>query len=158
MKAELLPPAPIERIRSHLVGLRMPRALETLDHIVQQLERGQIGAIEAIDMLLAEEITIREGQDFLIGKRTLAGEAQWTALGILNTLRRYHPRRPLQRWQPSRIPPRIIRKARAGAGQGGGRGDGPDDHGQCPGAGTADAGADCAGKAGGAAARPGAGQ
>lgn len=95
MKAELLPPAPIERIRSHLVGLRMPRALETLDHIVQQLERGQIGAIEAIDMLLAEEITIREGQDFLIGKRTLAGEAQWTALGILNTLRRYHPRRPL---------------------------------------------------------------
>ena len=42
---------PIERIRSHLVGLRMPRALETLDHIVQQLERGQISGSEAIDVL-----------------------------------------------------------------------------------------------------------
>jgi hypothetical protein len=42
MKADTLSSAPIERIRSNLVGLRMPRALETLDHIVQQLERGQI--------------------------------------------------------------------------------------------------------------------
>jgi DNA replication protein DnaC len=50
------------RIRRHLVSLRMPRALETLDHIVQQFERGQITAIEAIDDLLAEEITIREGR------------------------------------------------------------------------------------------------
>jgi DNA replication protein DnaC len=58
----MLPAAPIERIRSHLVGLRMPRALETLDHIVQQLERGQISAIEAIDVLLAEEITVRESR------------------------------------------------------------------------------------------------
>jgi DNA replication protein DnaC len=54
--------APIERIRGHLVGLRMPRALEALDHVVQQLERGQIGAIEAIDELLAEEITVRESR------------------------------------------------------------------------------------------------
>ena len=37
----------------------MPLALETLDHIVQQLERGQIGALEAIDVLLAEEINVR---------------------------------------------------------------------------------------------------
>ena len=36
--------APIDRIRNHLVGLRMPRALETLEHVVQQLERGQLGA------------------------------------------------------------------------------------------------------------------
>jgi len=57
-----LPDAPIERIRRHLVGLRMPRALETLDAVVQQLERGQIGAIEAIDALLAEEFTAREGR------------------------------------------------------------------------------------------------
>jgi DNA replication protein DnaC len=57
-----LPAAPIERIRSHLVGLRMPRALETLDHIVQQLEHGQISAIEALDLLLAEEITVRESR------------------------------------------------------------------------------------------------
>jgi hypothetical protein len=37
--------APIDRIRSHLVGLRMPRALETFEHVVQQLERGQLSAI-----------------------------------------------------------------------------------------------------------------
>jgi DNA replication protein DnaC len=57
-----LPDAPLERIRRHLVGLRMPRALEALDAVVQQLERGQIGAIEAIDTLLAEELTVREGR------------------------------------------------------------------------------------------------
>jgi len=62
MRGDALPAAPIERIRSHLVGLRMPRALETLDHIVQQLERGQISALEAIDLLLAEEITVRESR------------------------------------------------------------------------------------------------
>ena len=54
--------APIDLIRSHLVGLRMPRALETLDHVMQQLERGQLGAIEAVEALLAEEITIRESR------------------------------------------------------------------------------------------------
>jgi hypothetical protein len=54
--------APLERIRRHLVGLRMPRALETLDQLVQQLERGQVSAIEAIETLLAEEITLREGR------------------------------------------------------------------------------------------------
>jgi DNA replication protein DnaC len=52
--------APIERIRNHLVSLRMPRALEALDQVVQQLERGQTTAMEAIEMLLAEELTIRE--------------------------------------------------------------------------------------------------
>ena len=49
------PAAPIERIRNHLVSLRMPRALEALDQVVQQLERGQPAAIEAIETLLAEE-------------------------------------------------------------------------------------------------------
>ena len=62
MKGAPVPAAPIERIRDHLVGLRMPRALEALDHIIQQLERGQIGPIEAIDELLAEEITVRESR------------------------------------------------------------------------------------------------
>jgi len=57
-----LPDAPIERIRHHLVGLRMPRALEALDAVVQQLERGQVSAIEAIDTLLTEEFTVREGR------------------------------------------------------------------------------------------------
>ena len=40
----------------------MPRALETLDHLVQQIERGQLGSLEAIEALLAEELTIREGR------------------------------------------------------------------------------------------------
>ena len=60
MTGEFPPDAPIERIRRYLVGLRMPRALETLDHLVAQIERGQLGTIEAIEMLLAEELTIRE--------------------------------------------------------------------------------------------------
>jgi hypothetical protein len=40
----------------------MPRALETLDHVMQQLERGQLSAIEAVEALLAEEITVRESR------------------------------------------------------------------------------------------------
>ena len=49
MTGDFPPDAPIERIRRHLVGLRMPRALGTLDHLVQQIERGHIGTIEAIE-------------------------------------------------------------------------------------------------------------
>jgi len=79
MKADTLSAAPIERIRSNLVGLRMPRALETLDHIVQQLERGQISAIEAIDMLLAEEITVRES-------RRIKAALQMARLATIKTL------------------------------------------------------------------------
>ena len=62
MKGDPLPAAPIEQIRQHLVALRMPRALEMLDHLVQRIERGQLGTIEAIEALLAEELTIREGR------------------------------------------------------------------------------------------------
>ena len=61
MRAQAAGPGTLERVRQHLVGLRMPRALEVLDHTVQQLERGEIGAVEAIDVLLAEEFTGREG-------------------------------------------------------------------------------------------------
>jgi DNA replication protein DnaC len=61
MRAQAAGPGTLERVRQHLVGLRMPRALEVLDHTVQQLERGEIGAVEAIDALLAEEFTGREG-------------------------------------------------------------------------------------------------
>lgn len=50
----------LDRIRHGLVGLRMPRALEALDHIVRRLEQGEIGALEAVDILLAEELTLRE--------------------------------------------------------------------------------------------------
>ena len=71
--------APIERIRHNLAGLRMPRALETLDSVVQQLERGQISAIEAIDTLLAEEITVREG-------RRIKAALQMARLATIKTL------------------------------------------------------------------------
>ena len=61
MSASLdLTPNTIDRIRHDLVGLKMPRALEALDHIVRRLEHGEIGALEAIDVLLSEELTLRE--------------------------------------------------------------------------------------------------
>ena len=45
----------LDRIRTNLIGLRMPRALEALDHTVRRIERGELTALEAIDGLLAEE-------------------------------------------------------------------------------------------------------
>lgn len=53
-------PSMIDRIRHDLVGLKMPRALEALDHIVRRLEQGELSALEAIDILLSEELTLRE--------------------------------------------------------------------------------------------------
>lgn len=50
-------PSMIERIRHDLVGLKMPRALEALDHVVRRLEHGELSALEAIDILLSEELT-----------------------------------------------------------------------------------------------------
>jgi hypothetical protein len=74
-------PATLDRIRRHLVGLRMPRALEVLEHLLRQLERGEISAIEAIDALLHEELSLREGRRVkaalkmsrLVNVKTLAG-------------------------------------------------------------------------------------
>src|SRR5271166_1559775 len=79
MRDQLSAAAPIERIRNHLVSLRMPRALETLDQIVAQLERGQISAIEAIETLLAEEITVRES-------RRIKAARQMARLATIKTL------------------------------------------------------------------------
>jgi DNA replication protein DnaC len=55
-----LVPSTLDRIRHDLVGLKMPRALEALDQVVRRLDHGEIGALEAIDILLAEELTLRE--------------------------------------------------------------------------------------------------
>jgi DNA replication protein DnaC len=52
----------LDRIRRTLVGLKMPRALELLDHTVRRLERGEASALEVIDALLAEELTLRESR------------------------------------------------------------------------------------------------
>jgi DNA replication protein DnaC len=62
MRGKGVVPATLERVQRHLVGLRMPRALEVLDAVVRQLERGEVSALEAIDTLLAEEFTLREGR------------------------------------------------------------------------------------------------
>lgn len=50
----------IERIERALVGLKMPRALEILGDTVRRLEHGQSTPLEAIEALLAEELTMRE--------------------------------------------------------------------------------------------------
>ena len=49
-------PSLVDRIKSTLVGLRMPRALEIVDAVLRQLERGEATALEAIDTLLIEEL------------------------------------------------------------------------------------------------------
>lgn len=54
------PASAVDRIRHDLVGLRMPRALEALDHVVRRLKQGELSALEAIDILLSEELTLRE--------------------------------------------------------------------------------------------------
>lgn len=60
MKA--LPQTPLERIRAHLVGLKMSRALEALDAGVRKLEDGQCSALEFLDELLGEEQGMRESR------------------------------------------------------------------------------------------------
>jgi hypothetical protein len=55
-------PAVIDRVKRNLVGLRMPRALEILDVTLRKIERGESTALEAIDILLAEELTVRENR------------------------------------------------------------------------------------------------
>lgn len=73
--------ATLDSIRRHLVGLKMPRALETLDHILRQAERGTLTTLEAIDALLGEELALREARRVkaalqmgrLLTVKTLAG-------------------------------------------------------------------------------------
>jgi DNA replication protein DnaC len=55
-------PSVIDRIKQTMVGLKMPRAIEALDATVRRLERGEVTALEAIDVLLAEELTLRESR------------------------------------------------------------------------------------------------
>jgi DNA replication protein DnaC len=60
----------LDRIRANLIGLRMPRALEALEHTMRQLERGEISALEAIDRLLSEEHVTREGRRVTVALKT----------------------------------------------------------------------------------------
>lgn len=57
-----LPETPLERIRQHLVALKMSRALEALDDGVRRLEEGTVSALELLDDLLGEEHSTRESR------------------------------------------------------------------------------------------------
>src|SRR4030081_943935 len=59
--AEIIPSV-VDRIKRSLVGLKMPPAIEILDATVRRIERGEVNALEAIDALLAEELTLRENR------------------------------------------------------------------------------------------------
>lgn len=58
MKAQI--PPILDRIKTALVGLKMPRALEILDDTVARIERGELPALQAIETLLSEEVSMRE--------------------------------------------------------------------------------------------------
>lgn len=62
MSLPLEPTSTLDRIRRNLVGLKMARALEVLDQTVRRIERGEIAALDAIDTLLAEELTLRQNR------------------------------------------------------------------------------------------------
>ena len=55
-------PTTLDSIKKSLVALRMPRTLEMLDTVFRKIEQGEIDAIEALDHLLVEEVTIRENR------------------------------------------------------------------------------------------------
>jgi DNA replication protein DnaC len=55
-------PSVVDRIKRTLVGLKMPRAIEILDATVRRIERGEVTPLEAIDLLLLEELTLRENR------------------------------------------------------------------------------------------------
>lgn len=69
----------VDRVRRHLVQLNMPRALEALDATLRSVEQGQISALEALEQLLGEELTMRETRRIKIALMT-------ARLGSLKTL------------------------------------------------------------------------
>jgi DNA replication protein DnaC len=79
-------PAPgsctLDRIRAHLVGLKMPRALETLDHTLQRIERGELSTLEAIEILLGEELSTRQ-------RRRIKMALQTARLSTIKTIAGY---------------------------------------------------------------------
>jgi DNA replication protein DnaC len=59
-----------DRIRRHLVGLKMPRALEALQMTLSRIEQGEFSALEAIESLLGEEYTTRESRRIKMALQT----------------------------------------------------------------------------------------
>jgi len=70
MPVSKMPAGPRQAIRNHLVGLKMARALEVLDETVGQLEQGKLSALEAIDLLLQEELSTRQSRRIKMGLMT----------------------------------------------------------------------------------------
>jgi DNA replication protein DnaC len=60
----------LERIRRHLVGLKMPCALDYLSDTVQRIERGELSTLEAIEALLGEELTTRQSRRIKMALQT----------------------------------------------------------------------------------------
>ena len=73
--------APLERIRHHLIGLRMPKALEQLDTVIRGLEQGEVSALEALEILLGEELSLRETRRIKMSLMT----ARLTTVRTLNS-------------------------------------------------------------------------
>ncbi|MBN3837774.1 ATP-binding protein, partial [Burkholderia sp. Ac-20344] len=77
-----MPVSTLERIRRYLVGLRMPRALETLDATLNRFEQGDSSMLEVLETLLGEEFTTRE-------TRRIRMALQTARLGTIKTLTGY---------------------------------------------------------------------
>lgn len=60
----------LDRVRRHLVGLKMPRALETLQETLPRIERGELSTLEAIEALLGEELTTRQSRRIKMALQT----------------------------------------------------------------------------------------
>jgi DNA replication protein DnaC len=74
-------PGVLDRVRRHLVGLKMPRALETLDATLRQLECGELSSLEAIERLLGDELATRETRRIKMALMT----ARLTAIKTLSS-------------------------------------------------------------------------
>jgi len=72
----------LERVRTNLVELKMARALEMLDTTVRGLEQGELSPLEAIDVLLSEELMMRENRRVKVALVT-------SRLSQLKTLEQY---------------------------------------------------------------------
>jgi len=62
--------ATIEQIRRHLVGLKMPRALEVLQSTLAGIEQGDVSVLQAIESLLGEEYSTRESRRIKMALQT----------------------------------------------------------------------------------------
>ena len=105
--AELMP-SMLDRIRHDLVGLKMPRALEALDSIVRRLEHGEVSALEAIDILLSEELTLRENSRI----KTALRMGRLATIKTLAGFRLLLPAVARSRPHPDARPARVRRTAR----------------------------------------------